>query len=98
MISTTNGAHSALLCRMDRVLWFSARAENRGRRSVMRFDYRGGLVLAVAALLLAASANGVLAATWHQDFNTCTGSSRPDPTWWNYDIGGGGWGNNELEY
>ncbi|HUI43074.1 MAG TPA: glycoside hydrolase family 16 protein, partial [Terriglobia bacterium] len=33
---------------------------------------------------------------WSDEFNGAAGSS-PDPTKWNYDIGGGGWGNHELE-
>jgi beta-glucanase (GH16 family) len=34
---------------------------------------------------------------WDDEFNQPDGSS-PDPTKWGYDIGGGGYGNNELEY
>jgi beta-glucanase (GH16 family) len=64
----------------------------------MRFEYRAWLLSAAAILFLAALSDRAAAATWHQDFNTCSGSARPDPTWWNYDIGGGGWGNNELQY
>ena len=33
---------------------------------------------------------------WSDEFNAPNGSA-PDPTKWTYDIGGGGWGNNELE-
>jgi beta-glucanase (GH16 family) len=33
---------------------------------------------------------------WSDEFNQSDGSS-PDPTKWTYDIGGGGYGNNELE-
>jgi len=32
---------------------------------------------------------------WSDEFNT---DGRPDETKWTYDIGGGGWGNRELEY
>ncbi len=32
---------------------------------------------------------------WNDEFD---GSGLPDPNKWNYDIGGHGWGNNELEY
>ncbi len=32
---------------------------------------------------------------WYDDFNT---PGSPDPTKWGFDLGGGGWGNNELEY
>lgn len=34
---------------------------------------------------------------WSDEFNQPDGSS-PDPTKWTYETGGGGWGNNELEY
>jgi len=32
---------------------------------------------------------------WSDEFNI---DGAPDPTKWGYDLGGGGWGNNELEY
>jgi len=32
---------------------------------------------------------------WSDDFNV---DGAPDPTKWNYDIGGGGWGNGEAQY
>lgn len=34
--------------------------------------------------------------TWSDEFNGTTGQL-PDATKWTYDLGGGGWGNNELE-
>ncbi|HEX4461469.1 MAG TPA: glycoside hydrolase family 16 protein [Polyangia bacterium] len=34
---------------------------------------------------------------WHDEFDGAAGSA-PDPTKWSYDIGGTGWGNQELEY
>jgi beta-glucanase (GH16 family) len=37
----------------------------------------------------------VLALVWSDEFNT---DGAPDPSKWGYDLGGGGWGNNELEY
>lgn len=33
---------------------------------------------------------------WADEFNQVDGSS-PDPSKWGFDVGGGGWGNNELE-
>jgi uncharacterized protein (TIGR03437 family) len=33
---------------------------------------------------------------WSDEFNGAAGTP-PDPTKWNYDLGGGGWGNGELE-
>ncbi len=32
---------------------------------------------------------------WSDEFNT---NGAPDPSKWGYDLGGGGWGNNELQY
>lgn len=32
---------------------------------------------------------------WYDEFNT---EGVPDPTKWGYDLGGGGWGNSELQY
>jgi beta-glucanase (GH16 family) len=32
---------------------------------------------------------------WHDEFDY---SGRPDPSKWGYDLGGDGWGNNELQY
>ncbi len=32
---------------------------------------------------------------WEDDFNN---NGVPDPTKWSFDVGGGGWGNNELQY
>lgn len=39
--------------------------------------------------------NRVLTLAWSEEFNT---DGAPDPAVWGYDLGGGGWGNNELEY
>lgn len=35
--------------------------------------------------------------TWHDEFDQPDGS-RPDPAKWTFSTGGGGWGNDELEY
>ncbi|MFU8873974.1 ricin-type beta-trefoil lectin domain protein [Micromonospora sp. SL4-19] len=43
----------------------------------------------------AAAAPG--AVTWSDDFNGAAGAP-PDASKWRYDIGGSGWGNNELQY
>jgi len=37
----------------------------------------------------------VLSLVWSEEFNA---AGAPDPSKWGYDIGAGGWGNNELEY
>ncbi|MGA0846867.1 MAG: family 16 glycosylhydrolase, partial [Luteolibacter sp.] len=34
---------------------------------------------------------------WSDEFNQADGTL-PDPTKWNYDVGGWGWGNNEIQY
>ncbi|MEU6205039.1 family 16 glycosylhydrolase [Micromonospora musae] len=51
--------------------------------------------LTVPAAAPAAAAPG--AVTWSDDFNGPAGTA-PDQNKWKYDIGGGGWGNNELQY
>jgi len=42
-------------------------------------------------------AHGAWQLIWSDEFTQPDGSS-PDPAKWNYDTGGGGWGNNEWEY
>lgn len=39
---------------------------------------------------------GAWVLSWSDEFNGTDGSA-PDPTKWTFDLGGGGWGNNELE-
>jgi beta-glucanase (GH16 family) len=34
---------------------------------------------------------------WQDEFNSIPGDSLPDPANWTYDLGGGGWGNNEWQ-
>lgn len=57
-----------------------------------------------AAAAIPASSNGSSTAnnsnwvlTWSDEFNGADGSA-PDPSKWVIETGGGGWGNNELEY
>ena len=38
---------------------------------------------------------GKMQLVWSDEFNY---EGLPDPTKWNYDVGGWGWGNNELQY
>ena len=57
--------------------------------------------LAVPLLFLVVSGVWAQSATgwklvWSDEFNGPAGSP-PDPKNWNYDLGGGGWGNNEVE-
>jgi uncharacterized protein (TIGR03437 family) len=61
------------------------------------------IVMASAVLLaaLSAAAQTLPAQTawqlvWSDEFNGTAGAP-PNPSNWNYDLGGGGWGNNELE-
>jgi beta-glucanase (GH16 family) len=61
-------------------------------------------LLTILIVLLTMAASGPRAAsspawvlTWSDEFNGVEGSG-PDSTKWGFDIGGGGWGNNELEY
>jgi len=56
------------------------------------------IAIAFAALFAAASAPAQTAwqLVWSDEFNGAAGAA-PDPTNWNYDLGGGGWGNGEAE-
>ncbi|MER7889769.1 family 16 glycosylhydrolase [Micromonospora sp. NPDC094482] len=56
-----------------------------------------GLSVALTATTEAPAAATPGAVTWSDDFNGAAGSA-PDASKWRYDIGGGGWGNNELQY
>src|SRR5437868_6976256 len=72
---------------------------------------RRGLVAAAAAAVVVAAAVGLGPAihhadaatsalgplTWSDDFNGAAGSA-PDPGKWTHETGGGGFGNQELEY
>lgn len=60
---------------------------------------RGALWLLSCALAAAAGLRGQSPGqtpAWSDEFNQAVGSS-PDPAKWTYDLGGGGWGNDELE-
>jgi beta-glucanase (GH16 family) len=59
--------------------------------------------IALAALALTATVSNIVgdeetlpAYTFYDDFDGPAGSL-PDPAKWTYDLGGGGWGNNDLE-
>ena len=56
-----------------------------------------------ASLLVLAGVTAAAAQTtsgwqlvWSDEFNSAAGTA-PDPAKWNFDLGGGGWGNAELE-
>src|ERR1700761_4844442 len=53
--------------------------------------------LAIASLLLTLTvcAQAQYKLVWSDEFNY---TGLPDSTKWSYDVGGNGWGNNELEY
>ncbi|MFY1633927.1 lectin [Solwaraspora sp. WMMB335] len=62
----------------------------------------GATAAATAGLLALPSGGGTAAAapgplTWSDEFNGAAGTA-PDAAKWRRDIGGGGWGNNELQY
>src|SRR5712691_4928419 len=52
--------------------------------------------LATLLFLVPSSAAQTWTQVWSDEFNGLANSA-PDPANWNYDTGGGGWGNNELE-
>jgi len=56
------------------------------------------IAIACAALSAATLAQAQTAwkLVWSDEFNGAAGAA-PNPLNWNYDLGGGGWGNNELE-
>jgi len=57
------------------------------------------IIISVFALMLVASSHQVedkWVLVWSDEFDGVADSA-PDQTLWNYDIGGGGWGNNELQ-
>jgi beta-glucanase (GH16 family) len=54
------------------------------------------LAIALLAVLPACAAPPLWNLVWSDDFTGPAGSA-PDPAKWSYDLGGGGWGNQELE-
>lgn len=64
---------------------------------------RSTATLAAACLVLAVLASGCAdqpaqyKLVWEDQFDGPAGSP-PDPLYWDYDVGGGGWGNNQLEF
>ena len=65
-----------------------------GRR--LRLVLLGLLSLAVAAGLVPSSQASGGRLIWHDEFSGAAGSA-PGAARWTYDLGGGGWGNDELE-
>jgi beta-glucanase (GH16 family) len=61
------------------------------------------IALALAGLALAGAASGCDSQppqwklVWQDEFDGPAGAP-PDPNYWGYDVGGGGWGNNQLEF
>ena len=63
--------------------------------TIMRIAWLPFLVFgSVAALSAQTTSSWRL--TWSDEFNGPAGTP-PDPAKWNYDLGGGGWGNGEIE-
>jgi beta-glucanase (GH16 family) len=57
------------------------------------------VVLAGSSMLLALPSSTASAQTWNLQWSDeFDGAGAVDPSNWTYDVGGGGWGNNELEY
>lgn len=50
---------------------------------------------ATKSITVSIISSGAMSLVWSDEFNT---DGSPDPTKWTYDLGAGGWGNNELEY
>lgn len=60
---------------------------------------RVSAIIGFAVFAAAAQAQSIPGRTllWSDEFDQTDGTA-PDPSKWSYDIGGGGWGNNELQY
>lgn len=71
-----------------------------GLRSVLAAEDGVRIAVVILPLLLSAGAQAQTAGSWQlvwsDEFNAAAGTP-PDPANWNFDLGGGGWGNQELE-
>jgi uncharacterized protein (TIGR03437 family) len=57
---------------------------------------RLALLSSLAAIMASAQTTNAWKLVWSDEFNDPAGKP-PDPAKWNYDLGGGGWGNGEAE-
>jgi len=57
----------------------------------------GGITFAGSHLGASPASNNRETLVWSDEFTGSTSQSPPNPANWNYDVGAGGWGNNELE-
>jgi beta-glucosidase len=62
----------------------------------MRNIYGTSLLLLAGVIAAAAQTTSGWQLVWSDEFNGAAGTA-PDPAKWNFDLGGGGWGNGELE-
>lgn len=89
--------------KLCRIVWKSARktATGWGKPTGMVFCLPALIALVMAGNVSASPAAGSAAAgwrlVWSDEFEQPEGSV-PNPANWSYEIGGNGWGNNELEY
>src|SRR5580700_3874427 len=92
-------ARSTTCARVAGPLLGSAKGDSMQRPKSGWKDLRHSLIALAGASVLLATASTAHAQTWtlawSDEFN---GSGAVDPTNWTYDVGGGGWGNAELEY
>jgi len=65
-------------------------------RYALAFVLASTTIVSVSCGVATTSVNGTWTLVWSDEFNGANGS-QPDPTKWTYDIGGNGWGNQELE-
>jgi uncharacterized protein (TIGR03437 family) len=64
----------------------------RRAQNIVRFT----LIAVLAGVVASAQTTSGWKLVWSDEFNG-PASTPPDPTKWNYDLGGGGWGNAEIE-